>query len=54
MNTRGLRAIVAVLLTGIGLMASACTVYEGGPRYHQRGWGFHDDGPRDHYRGGWR
>jgi hypothetical protein len=49
MRKVSLRAVTAILLTAVGLMASACTVYEGGPRYHHGGWGFHDDGRR-----GWR
>jgi hypothetical protein len=41
------RALTAILLTAVGLMASACTVYEGGPGYRQHGgWGFHDDDRR--------
>jgi hypothetical protein len=52
MRTKALRALTAIFLTAVGLAATACTVYEDGPR-HRGGWGFHDDGRRDHHRG-WR
>jgi len=37
------RAFTALVLTAVGLLASACTVYEGGPRYGHGGYGFRDD-----------
>ena len=50
MRRVSLRAVTAMLLTAVGLMASACTVYDDGPGYrHHGGWGFHDDDHR-----GWR
>ena len=53
MRRTSFRALTALVLRAVGLMASACTVYEGGPGNRGYRAGFHD-GDRYERNHDWR